>query len=176
MTSLTAEQVSEGLETFKERLAEATAAYGDEAARLRERVAKLQAWLWANGEHSADSVTEDYVAMRDERSALKAEYDARDAELKARMEAHETWLLKTATDIGAESIKTAHGTAFVQVKQRFSCGDWDGYWAYIKETGRFDLLEKRPAQAALGKMVKDGQDLPPGTNVFSERVVTVRRS
>lgn len=170
------EQIAAARAVVQDKLTAATAQYRAEVAVHKAQLRKLEAYIWEHGEHTADSVTEDYVALRDMRSDLKAAYETEDKELKEQMAARETWLLSALDTIGAESLRTNHGTAFIQTKRRSSCGDWPSYWGYMKEHDRFDLVEKRVAQGAINKMLEEGEELPPGVNLFSERTVTVRRS
>jgi len=174
--TLNVEKVSEALNTAYAKLDEAKSAYMDEASTLTASIDKLSKWLWANAPHTADSVIEEYVAVRDARAEIKKEYDDADARLKLELERRETWLLSAIDSVGVEALRGEHGTAFIQVKRRSSCGDWPTFWQYLADNKRFDLLEKRVSQAPIAKMIEEGEDLPPGINIHSERTVTVRRS
>lgn len=174
--TLTVEQVCQALETLDAKIDEASSAYNSEMESLSAKKQKLKAWLWANAEHTADSITEEYVKLRDDRAILKKDYDTKDDVLKSDMEARENWLLAKLNEVGADSFRTEHGTAYIQTKTRSSCSDWTLLWDYIAENKRFDLLEKRVSQAPISKMIEAGETLPPAINIFSERVVTVRRS
>lgn len=171
----TTEQLLAALEKLEGSLAEATSSYESEAAKLKAKIKVVNDHLWIVQEHSADSIVEKFVALRDGRSELKKKYDAEDRTLKDEMEKCEVWLMQAADSIGAQSIKGHAGTAFIQIKTRYNCSDWPNYWEYIKEHDRFDLLEKRPAQGALKELQEEGE-LPPGISTYSERTITVRRS
>lgn len=174
--TLSVEQICQALETLDAKIHEATSAFNDEYATLAAKRQKLKAWLWANSEHTADSITEEYVLLRDERAVLKKEYDDKDDILKESMDKREAWLLNKLNEVGADSFKTEHGTAYIQNKTRSSCSDWTLFWDYIARNNRFDLLEKRVAQSPITKMIEGGEELPPAINIFTERVVTVRRA
>lgn len=174
--TLSVEQMAQALENLDAKINEATAAFNDELEKLNEKKAKIKAWLWDNAEHTADSITEEYVMMRDERARIKKEYEERDAPLVADMDIREAWLLTKLKEIGAESLRTAHGTAYIQVKTRASCSDWPLFWKYIAENNRFDMLEKRVSQKPISDMLDNNEELPPAINTFSERVVTIRRA
>ena len=60
---------------------------------------------------TADKLVRAYIKMRDARAALKAKYEEEDNAIKEQMGLIETNLLETCKATGAESIKTAHGTA-----------------------------------------------------------------
>lgn len=174
--SLTIESAVQALVGAKQKIASLRQYFNDEAKPYVDAVSKLQGWLWEHGEHTAESLVEEYVAMRDERSALKAAYEAEDDKIKDRMEQHEVKLMEMLTSVGAESFRTPYGTAYTQTDIRSNCADWTAYWAYIQETGRFDLLEKRVSQKPIKDMIEAGEALPPGINTFRERKVVIRRS
>lgn len=180
--TLSIEQVAKARATAQEKLDEAKSAYEDEAAKLEAQIRKLDDWLWTNGSHTANSVTEEYVALRDSRAVLKKEYDTRDQQIKDAMQVREIWLQQAMDAIDAKSLRTDHGTAYKTIKTRSNCADWPAFWDYIAENKRFDLLEKRVSQKPISDMLeedgslKEGEELPPGINLFRESTITVRRS
>lgn len=175
-SELTVEQVSEAYAKLKAKRDKIYAEQMAELEQLDENIDKLQLWLWEHSEHTAASLVEEFVQFRDARTDLKKQFDINDSRLKEYMEQREIKLLQMLEALDAQSLKTPFGTAYTQIKSRYSCADWPNYWQYMKDHDRMDLVEKRPAQAALAKIQEDGGELPPGVNVFSERTVTVRRS
>ena len=125
---------------------------------------------------TVDDAVAGYITLRDKRSELKKEYEERDADLKTKMERIEVFLLQSLDKVGANSLNTDHGTAYISEDVRASCADWDALWSCIQQTGRFDLLEKRVASKAVREYREENGDLPPGVSIHSERVVRVRRS
>lgn len=176
MTSYTAAEIQEALESYEQRLAEARDAYMSEAATIRAAITKIRNWLWEHGEHTADSIAEEYIALRDKRHELKQDFEEQDRELKEQMHRRDVWLLEQLNTIGADSIRAGGATVFLTTKVHSNCADWPTYWNYIKEHDRFDLLEKRVSQAPIANMLKEGEPIPPGINTYVERTVTVRRS
>ena len=174
--SLSIENVQQARANAAEQLAEIESAFNDDRTRLNEKIDKLDNWLWENQEHTPDSVIAEFVALRDSRKELKDRFSAVDTRMKEKMDTREGWLLDMIEKNNLESIRTEHGTAYTQTKTRFNVTDWPNYWSWLAANERFDLLEKRPAQAPLGKMKEEGEDMPPGVNQYSERVVTVRRA
>lgn len=121
-------------------------------------------------------VMEAYIKLRDKRSALKARYEEMDAVLKQQQELLSQYLLKTMNAMGSDTIKNEAGTAYISVTRRFNCADWPGFWAWINEHGRPDLLEKRVLSSGIEEyMEQNGGEIPPFLNVFSERNVNIRR-
>lgn len=144
---------------------------------LQGKIAKLDAYIWDNSAHSADGVIREFVALRDARALLKEDYEKDDARLKAEMEKRDAWILSKLKEDRVESIRTEYGTAYTQTKTKFSVSDWPSYWRFVADNQRFDLLEKRPAQAALAKLLEENEaGMPPGLNRFTEQSVTIRRA
>lgn len=172
----TVEQVVEATTKLEEELRILEAGYQEERQQVVSKLNKLKAWLWENGTHTAESIIEEYVAIRNKRGVLKEKYDDQDEILKAELDKREVWLLAQLDSIGAKSMRGEAGTAYISQKVKASCSDWPTYWNYIRETGRFDLLEKRVSQKPISDMLEEGVTLPPGINTFVERTVTVRKS
>lgn len=118
-----------------------------------------------------------YIKMRDARSALAAEYEKKDKEIKEQMEEVEKVLLEVCKNAGADSIKTGAGTVIRGVKTSYWTSDWEAMHNFIKENDALELLERRVAQRAMGEFLKANPDkMPKGMNVESKYTVTVRRS
>lgn len=176
MTQYSVEQVSEAFGRLTDQLDELEHSYLGQKADITARLAKIKQWLWKNGEHTADSIVEEFIALRDKRAAVMKAAEDEERAIKAEMELREAWLLEAMKGIGAESFRTSHGTAYKQLKVRSNCNDWPGYWAWMAATGRFDGVEKRVGQKMISDMLEAGEDLPPGISTHSEQVVTIRKS
>lgn len=126
---------------------------------------------------SVDRLVAAYIRMRDKRSQLLREYEDADGEIKEKMQVIEDKLLELCKGIGADSLKTKHGTVIRSVKTRYWTGDWQSMHKFILEHGMPDLLERRISQSAMKQMLDENPDLmPPGVNVDSKYAVTIRRS
>jgi hypothetical protein len=79
-------------------------------------------------------------------------------------------------DAKATSMRTDSGTLILQHTDQARCGDWNALYAYIRETGRFDLLHKRITNEAVRVIVDDTKALPPGVTLEVTRKLTLRRS
>ena len=117
-----------------------------------------------------------YIDLRDKRSKLKEKFTKLDEELVAKMDKLEGALLKRLNEAGTESLKTESGTAYVQLKKKASCADWTGFWQWIVDHGRPDMLEKRVSASAVKEYEEEHKALPPYLNVITEREVIVRRA
>jgi hypothetical protein len=124
-----------------------------------------------------DKVTETYVKIRDARSVLKKEYEAKDGELKAQLETLDGFLLGRLQDLGVESVRTKHGTVYQSVTIKPSCGDWGAFGDWIIENNVIDALERRVKKSFIADYMADNKgSLPPGISVQQEYTVTIRRS
>lgn len=124
---------------------------------------------------TADQVTAAYVKLRDERSAIKQEYDAKDAAIKEKMAKLEVWLMTKLRDLGADSLKTSNGTAYISTRDRATCSDWGSLWSWMAEHGRVDMLEKRVSTKPVVEYLEETGELPPGVNIDREQTIIVRR-
>jgi hypothetical protein len=117
-----------------------------------------------------------YVKMRDKRSQLKREFDEADGSLRKKMGLVEAELLKMLNAAGSDSLKvTGVGQAFLTKKVTVKATDWNALWNYILESKHIDLLQKRVASRAVQEFVDTEGEMPPGVDMHTERVVSVRR-
>ena len=126
---------------------------------------------------TADKLVRAYIKMRDKRAQLKAAYEEDDNAIKEEMAQVEQYLLDTCKATGAESIKTAHGTAIRSIQTRYWTGDWEQMHKFIRDNDALDLVERRISQLNMKNYLRENPDvLPPGLNVDNKYTVTVRRS
>ncbi len=118
-----------------------------------------------------------YIKIRDARSDKKREFEAQDKELEDQLSVLATQMLDTCKEMGADSIRTPHGTIIRTVKSRYWTSDWDSMYDFIEKHGAFGLLEKRLHQTNMKDFLSENPDvLPMGLSVESEYTVSVRRS
>lgn len=124
---------------------------------------------------TANRVTAAYVKLRDQRTDLKRTYEADDATLKDKMNKLEVWLMNTLRAVGADSLKTDAGTAYISTRDRASCADWGTLWAWLASEGRLDMLEKRVSTGPVVQYLEEMGELPPGVSINREQTIVVRR-
>ena len=118
-----------------------------------------------------------YIKMRDARKVLSAEYEAKDKELKEKMEVVEGYLQEACKRAGGNVSIPGVGIVMRGVDTRYWTSDWEAMHNFIKENNALELLERRIAQKAMGEFLKANPDkMPKGMNVESKYTVTVRRS
>ena len=124
-----------------------------------------------------DKLAAVYIKIRDKRAAAKKEFDERDKGLEEQMQIVADEMLEACKRIGADSIKTPHGTIIRSVKSRYWTNDWDSMYTFIEEQSAFGLLEKRLHQTNMKDFLAENPDLyPVGLNVENSYTVLVRRS
>lgn len=122
-------------------------------------------------------LTEAYIKIRDARADIKRKYEEQDALLADQAKLLEANMLDTCKELGADSIRTQHGTIIRSVKSRYWTNDWDSMYSFIDEHGAFGLLEKRLHQTNMKAFLEENPMFhPAGLNVDSEYTVIVRRS
>lgn len=128
--------------------------------------------------NDAEILVETYLTIRRKRETLKADYEARDSDLKADMEQIEAALLDICNKTNVNGLRTQHGTVTRQVKDRFFCTDWDNFKKFVETEGSIDLLERRIHQRNFKEFMSEraGDGLPPGVNVLREFDIVVRKA
>ena len=84
-----------------------------------------------------------YLKMRDARDAVRREAEAREEAIEEQMRVVEQQMLDACKSLGADSIRTPHGTIIRSIKSRYWTNDWDSMYQFIRENDAYGLLEKR---------------------------------
>lgn len=123
-------------------------------------------------------VTSTYVKIRDARGELKRAFEAEDAELKAKLEKLEGFMLQHLNTHGMESVRTEGGTFYRQEDVRPNIVDDVAFYSWIKQNDAFDALERRVKKTFVTEFMEthEGGLPPPGINVSREYVVRVRKA
>ena len=118
-----------------------------------------------------------YLKMRDARDAVRREAEAKEKEIQEQMDVVEQQMLDACKSLGADSIRTPHGTIIRSVKSRYWTNDWDSMYQFIREHDAYGLLEKRLHQTHMKEFLEENPDtFPIGVNVENFYTVVVRRS
>ena len=126
---------------------------------------------------TVDDLVSVFIKIRDARDAARREYEAKEAEYNEQLDTINQYLLEICKDTGADSIKTAHGTAIRSVKSRYWTSDWESFYKFMIEHNVPELLERRIQQTNIKQFLEENPDLlPAGLNVDREYAITVRRS
>lgn len=121
-------------------------------------------------------VTTAYVNIRNARSAMTREFEAKDTEFKDKLATLEGVMLAHLNAHSMESVRTDAGTFYRQEDIKPSMSDDKAFYAWIREHDAFDALERRVKKTFI-KEYMDAHDgaMPPGISVHREYVVRVRK-
>ncbi len=130
----------------------------------------------ATDEYGVDTIVEAFIALRDQKQAIERVTAQQVAEIEADMEVLTIALNDLCKVIGADSIRTSHGTVIRSVKKKYWTNDWASIHSFMKEHDAFELLEKRIHQSNMKEFLEANPDLhPAGLNVDSEYSITIRK-
>ena len=124
-----------------------------------------------------DSLVSTYLTIRREREKLAKKYEPEDAVFKEQMDRLEEAMLATCNQIGAETLRTEHGTIIKTLKENYVCGDWDNFKKYIIENDALELLQQRLSQTNFKEFLstRGEEGLPPGISTMREFKISVRK-
>ena len=123
---------------------------------------------------TVDKIVPLYIQCRNQLATDTKGYKARRARIKAFQALISTALREKAEAIGTDSFKGSYGTAFKQVKEKFTIGDWTKFTDWLNQTQNFQALQKRVSPNAIKDIREAEGSLPPGVDVFSEIEFSVR--
>lgn len=117
-----------------------------------------------------------YLAIRDKKNEIKAQYDEKVKLIDEALTKIENHLLRTLQNSGADSIRTDVGTAYVSERNSCTTADKQAFLDHVKENDDWGLLDARPLKSAIESYKEEHGDIPPGLNWRSEQVLRIRRS
>jgi len=121
-------------------------------------------------------LTKTYIKIRDKRAELKAEFEQKDEVLEMQLNTIKSELLDYCKTHSVDSVRTAAGLFYRGIKTRYWTNDWDSMNRFILEHGIPEFYDKRLNQTSVKQFLEENPDvLPPGLNVDSEYVITVRK-
>lgn len=127
-------------------------------------------------EMTIEELISEYVKKRDEKKALKADFDRATAELDDWMTQAEIALLANFTREGTESTRTASGTAYRITRTSAKVADWKQTLDYVKATDRWELIEQRVSKTAVEEFIAETEGVPPGVEIVRQHTIGVRRA
>ena len=125
---------------------------------------------------NVDALVQQYVRLRDKIKEADDAHKVKTGPAKAHLERLNGALLSQLHAAGAESVKTAHGTAYQTTKRSASIADGQAFRGYVIENRAWDMADWKANAPAVEAYLQEHQDLPPGVNLSSVVVVGVRRS
>lgn len=125
---------------------------------------------------SVEKLTKTYIKIREAKAALKAAFDKEEESLQEKLDVIKRALLDYCKQHGVESVRTSEGIFYRSTKTRYWTNDWDSMNRFILEHEVPEFYEKRLNQTTVKQFLEENPDvLPPGLNMDSEYVITVRK-
>lgn len=124
---------------------------------------------------SVDDVIREYICIRNMLAAERKTFSQLEGVLKSDMEQLSMWLRDLGDKIGTDQFKTKGGVAYRSENKSYRVGNWDDVLDYIKETGNWQMLEKRIGKNATKEIHDETGKIPPGVDFSLEVDFKVRK-
>jgi hypothetical protein len=105
--------------------------------------------------HLPDLVNQ-YIAIRAQRLVLDKQAD----DLKAQEDGLKDVIVSKLREGGMKAIGAANGLVKMSETDEPTATDWPAFWAYIRETGNFEMLHKRVTVTAVKEHWEAGETIP----------------
>jgi hypothetical protein len=149
----------------------------DELTGNEPRFIRIESLNMPNDEMAklkVDELIETYIAARNQLATDRKGYKARELAVKTHLSVISMLLRDQGDTIGVESFRTDKGTAYRNVKEKFTVETWDSLVQYLKDTGNFHVLQKRVSPNAIKEIRATDGALPPGIGSLVEVEFAVR--
>lgn len=123
-----------------------------------------------------DDVVGKYIELRDRKAQMKKEFSVKVEKIDEAMAKIENAILATFDKMGGvQSIRTTHGTPYVNLRESVTVADRDNYFDFVRENEAWDMLESRANKTAVLQYKEEHGELPPGLNYRAERTINIKR-
>lgn len=122
-----------------------------------------------------DEMVKIYRDVRDNLSTERKAFKQKEANAKDLMERISMALREKADQLGVDTFNTQYGTAYRNVKHTYRVGSWDVIMDFIRQTGNYQMLEKRVAKNATKEIHEAMGEVPPGIEYHVEVEFAVRK-
>lgn len=127
-------------------------------------------------EYSIDQLTKVYLKIKAKRDELSAAFKINDGELVKQQDSIKAALLEYCKENKVNSANTDFGTVIRSVKTRYWTSDWESMYGFIIEENVPEFFTKSLHQGNVKTFMEENPDkLPPGLNVDSEYVISIRK-
>jgi|TARA_R110000787_G_scaffold89672_2_gene189654 hypothetical protein len=123
-----------------------------------------------------DKMTRVYLKIKAKRNELSAEFKEKDKDLQEQQDLIKKALLDHCKEHEVESVRTSAGLFYRGVKTRYWTSDWESMYKFISDQEVPEFLEKRLNQGNVKQFLEENpESVPPGLNVDSEYIISVRK-
>lgn len=123
-----------------------------------------------------NEVVEAYIMLRDARDALRKKQAEDMIPITSKMSKLEAWLQNYLGSQNLNSLKVDSGTAFLKQVSSATVDDGEAFLEFVRESGMWELIERRCAKSVVDDYVEQKGQLPPGVKYSRETVCQVRRA
>lgn len=116
------------------------------------------------------------VTTRDRLEVEKTAFKKKTEKAAKLLDRLEAKLLERLNEIGGNSVKTDHGTAFRSHKKSASIKDGDKFRKFVIDNNEFDIVDWRANANAVADYIEQHKATPPGVNYSISYTVNVRRA
>jgi hypothetical protein len=121
-------------------------------------------------------MTRVYLKIKAKRNELSAEFKEKDKDLQEQQDLIKKALLDHCKEHEVESVRTSAGLFYRGVKTRYWTSDWESMYKFIADQDVPEFLEKRLNQGNVKQFLEENpESVPPGLNVDSEYIISVRK-
>jgi hypothetical protein len=124
---------------------------------------------------TTDEAIRCYIRLRDLKKQTEDKHKQELEPITSNMLKLENWLQGQLLAQGAESVKSAHGTAFFSTSASATVKSWPETLTWIKENQEWDFLEARVNKTAVKGFIESTGEIPPGVDYREFTKVVVRR-
>jgi|TARA_R100000455_G_C6271605_1_gene127928 hypothetical protein len=118
-----------------------------------------------------------YIRIRDERSALKADYSEKDSTLLKQQDTIKEAINEYADMNKVDRAGTSEGMFYRTTKTKYWTSDWESMYKFVVENKVPEFFDKRLNQKNVREYLDENPDkLPEGLNVDTEYVISVRKN
>jgi hypothetical protein len=123
-----------------------------------------------------DKLTATYIKIKDKRSELSAQFKETDDKLAAQQDKIKAALLEHCKENNVDSVRTKAGTFFRSVRKTFWTSDWESMYKFVIENNVPEFFTKSLNQTNVKQYLEENpESVPPGLNVESKYVISVRK-
>lgn len=123
-----------------------------------------------------DELVAQYIKLRDKIKEADEAHKKKTELARTYLDKLNGKLLERLNEVGGDSVKTPHGTAYRTARRSATIADGDVFRKYVIDNQMFDLVDWRANAGAVDDFINDNGSQPPGVNYSVAYTVGVRRS
>jgi hypothetical protein len=125
---------------------------------------------------SVDKLTSAYLKIKNRRAELASQFKEEDDKLSAQQDKIKSALLAHCKENNVDSVRTPFGTFFRSVRTKYWTSDWESMYKFVIEKNVPEFFTKSLNQTNVKQFLEENPEVvPPGLNVESEYVISVRK-